>query len=80
MDNPFARLRRELGLSQPALSLALGVSITAIWQAESGLVVHPRSLLRALAKSGFDPEPLQREYDLWRAENVGPERRTLLRA
>jgi transcriptional regulator with XRE-family HTH domain len=59
VENPFARLRRELGLSQPALSLALGVSITAIWQAESGIVVRPRSLLRALAKAGYDAEHLQ---------------------
>lgn len=68
MSSPVTEFREGLGLAQSEFARGLGVSLSAVWQAEKGLSQNPRKLWQALQKTGFDPTDLEQRHQTWLSE------------
>lgn len=68
--NPFLTLRRLARLGSSEFSAAIGVSASALWNAEIGVTRNPDLVLDALGRCGYDADALRRDYETWRAERV----------
>lgn len=71
MQNPVARTLETLGLTPLKLAVLAGVDSSRVYQLLRGDAsrISPR-LLGALARLGADPDQLQREYRVWRQQQV----------
>jgi hypothetical protein len=69
VENPFVRIRKELGKSQMQMNISAGVERQ--WERhERGEApwIHPQ-VAKMLLRLGYDTSEIIREYDAWREEN-----------
>lgn len=66
-SNPIVALRKRAGVKRSEFALALGVPYQALWQAESGYVENPRSVIAALGRMGYDAAQVAADYARWYA-------------
>ncbi len=78
--SPFQHIRRELGLSLSEFARLLGLSLSYVAAAETGLIRRPERLLEALAGLGYDPDALRAEHAAWRDRQQAEARERLARA
>ncbi|MHC9544611.1 MAG: helix-turn-helix domain-containing protein [Vulcanimicrobiota bacterium] len=65
-QNPFKKLRKDMTLHE--FANLLGVSVSTLQQLERGVIHAPNKALLKLHSLGYDPDLLQKEYDVWRQE------------
>jgi len=69
--NPLRRIRREQRLTAAQLAALAGVSASRVWQLERGENARLTGpVLEAVARLGYDPRQVAREYEQWRAQQV----------
>jgi len=67
-QNPFLRVRKEMGLTVAEFAAAVGLGSSTILLLEKGAILTPRIPLQKIAELGYDSEKLGQEYSAWRKE------------
>lgn len=67
-ENPIVGLRHKLGMGQAEFARVLGVSLPALWAAETGTTARPTAVLGALQRLHYDTASLSELYARWRAD------------
>lgn len=76
-ENPFIRLRRQMGLGQAEFARIIGCSLPALWAAERGTTIKPSIILRGMQRLGYDATRLAEQYARWRVGMLESERMRL---
>lgn len=67
VQNPFVRIRNQLGRSCAEFAILLNTTPTTVRNYENGLLNAPgKRVLTALRDLGEDPDRITREYIEWR--------------
>src|SRR5690606_12726835 len=69
--NPIKRIRPEKRLTAAQLAVLAGVSASRVWQLERGENARLTGpVLAAVARLGYDPKQVAREYKQWREQQM----------
>lgn len=65
--NPYMRARLSANMTTPDLVRATGLSFSALWNVEQGLIANPNPrIAEVLAEVGIDVTGIEEAYRVWR--------------
>ena len=68
-SNPYSQARHAASMTTPDLVRATGLSFSAIWNVEQGLIANPNPRIAEVrAQGGDDVRGIEEAYQAWREE------------